>query len=70
MVTRGIRDRGGVKERRRRAPCGEEGNRADHAQRAGTWFPQGPLSKTSTETDLGAGPQQYSVTSCQVTKRP
>lgn len=53
MMTKGIRDGGGVKERRRRAPCGEEGNRADHAQWAGTRFPQEPLSKTSTETDLG-----------------
>lgn len=52
-MPKGIRDGGGVKERRRRAPCGEEGNRADHARGAGTWFPQGPLSKTSTETDLG-----------------
>lgn len=68
-MTKGIRDRGGVKERHRSAPCGEEGSREDHAQVAGTWLPPGAPKQDEHRLIRGQAHSGHSVTSCQVTEQ-
>ena len=41
-MTKGIRDRGGVKEKHRSVPCGEEGSREDTRSWLAPGFPLGP----------------------------
>lgn len=67
-MTKGIRDRGGVKEKRRSVPCGEEGRREDSTAGWHLASPWGPEARRA-QTDPGAGPSGHSVTSCQVTEQ-